>query len=90
MTQLSNFNFPCDSCGKCCRNLHLSSELNDLNRGDGVCLHFDEQSNLCSIYQERPDVCRVSVQYKKNYSLQFTWQEFVEINISICKQLKGR
>ena len=37
--------FDCSACGACCRLLN--------------CAHFDEQSNLCTIYERRPDVCRI-------------------------------
>ena len=84
----SSFNFPCDACGKCCRNLHLSSELNYLNRGDGVCKYLNEKNNRCSVYEERPEICRVDLQYKKHFATIYSWDKFVEMNVAICKELK--
>lgn len=84
----SNFNFPCDACGKCCKNLHLSAELDELNRGDGVCKYLNESDNKCTIYEDRPDICRVDVQYQKHFSTKYTWGQFVQINVAVCNELK--
>lgn len=84
----SSFDFPCDSCGQCCRNLHLSTQLDELNRGDGICKHLNETDNRCLIYENRPEICRVDVQYQKRFAKQYTWQQFVEINVSVCNELK--
>lgn len=54
--------FHCDCCGLCCMNLDKSDLYSDLNRGDGICKYFDEQTHLCSIYDERPEKY-----YKQNY-----------------------
>ncbi|WP_367179482.1 YkgJ family cysteine cluster protein [uncultured Oceanisphaera sp.] len=62
-----NKEFPCYQCGKCCSNVHLSELTRYLDRGDGVCRHLDKVTKLCSIYNERPEICRVKVQYDKNY-----------------------
>ena len=79
--------FPCFSCGKCCKKVHLSSETDFLNRGDGICKHYKESDNSCSIYDDRPDICSVEIQYKKHYSHVYTWEVFVEINLEVCKKL---
>ena len=52
--------FPCTACGACCRSLGGSSLYAGLDRGDGVCQHLDEGSNLCRIYEARPSAYRVS------------------------------
>lgn len=79
--------FPCNSCGKCCRRVNMSDETRFLDRGDGVCKNFDEQTNLCTIYTERPLVCRVEDYYKKHLSEKIEWDEFVRINVKICESL---
>ena len=40
-------------------NLDKSDLYSDLNRGDGICKYFDEQTHLCSIYDERPEKCNI-------------------------------
>lgn len=79
--------FPCNQCGQCCRNVYLAEVTNHLDRGDGACRHYDDQSKLCSIYETRPDICRVELQYDRNYSSQYSWTQFVELNQQVCQAL---
>ena len=87
-TQENNLRFPCTSCGLCCKNLGLSSEASKLNRGDGTCLHFDDNTNLCLIYEDRPLVCRVEDYYTKYLSETFKWDDFVALNLKVCETLQ--
>ena len=79
--------FPCTKCGLCCRSLHLAEELRFLDRGDGTCRYFSIENNLCTIYEDRPEICRVKYQYQQNYKEFYSWEEFVEKNVEICNQL---
>lgn len=79
--------FPCNGCGKCCRQVSNSAETAWLDRGDSVCMHFNEHTNLCSIYENRPLVCQVEAYYDKYLSEKFAWEQFIEINLRICKKL---
>lgn len=81
--------FPCSACGRCCRKVGLAIETQALDRGDGVCRHLDEHSNLCTIYDRRPEICRISLQYELNYKSRFTWEEFVAVNVAVCHQLQA-
>ncbi|MGI3476967.1 YkgJ family cysteine cluster protein [Providencia stuartii] len=85
MTEICITPFPCNSCGKCCKKVNASTETSFLDRGDGVCYHFDEITNLCSIYETRPLVCRVEDYYRKNLSEILSWDEFVELNMRVCR-----
>jgi len=76
--------FPCTQCGLCCQNVHLSVETRFLDRGDGTCRHYQEYDKTCSIYSERPDICRVDRQYELSYAKQYQWDEFVAINLEVC------
>lgn len=72
--------FPCTKCGMCCqiqgviRQLGpasgVSKEMAELaaglDRGDGTCRNYDEESRLCRIYEERPFLCRVQEQAEKS------------------------
>ncbi|HHC6667723.1 TPA: YkgJ family cysteine cluster protein [Vibrio parahaemolyticus] len=90
MSQITLASFPCYSCGKCCSNVDLSQETKFLDRGDGICRHLNEDNKHCNIYESRPDICRVELQYLQNYSSTYTWEDFVEINLSICKTLPDK
>lgn len=85
---MSHTQFPCNACGKCCRHINLSSETAFLDRGDGICRHFDEKSNQCTIYTQRPLVCRVEDYYHTYLSKRYSWNEFIRINVDICRQLQ--
>jgi Fe-S-cluster containining protein len=82
--------FPCNACGKCCANVHLSEITQPLDRGDGICRHLDNDTKRCQIYDQRPDICRVELQYRTHYSHQFSWDEFITINLTICESLPDR
>ena len=49
--------FLCSKCGACCKVAGLLPGLPD--RGDGACAYLDA-NDLCSIYEDRPLICRVS------------------------------
>lgn len=74
--------FPCDKCSLCCRQLKTYEPAKYLDRGDGVCKHLDEKTNLCLIYENRPDFCNTKKYYEKEYKDKMTWEEF----ISFCKE----
>lgn len=79
--------FPCTACGKCCRQVHKSEQTAFLDRGDGICRHFDLKTNLCQIYDSRPLVCRVEDYYHTYLYDKLSWQEFVLLNLEVCRGL---
>ena len=81
--------FPCNACGACCRSLGGVSIYAKLDRGDGVCRHLDDESNLCRIYVERPTICRVSDMYERFFSY-LSWSEFVALNLKACEELRAK
>ena len=80
--------FPCTKCGACCRRVGLAHETKFLDRGDGVCMHYDAGSKGCSIYDERPEICRIEGYFRRHYQQVMTWDLFVEANLSVCRQLE--
>ncbi|EJL6725147.1 YkgJ family cysteine cluster protein [Vibrio alginolyticus] len=89
MSSTEKRTFPCDACGQCCRNVHLSNQTSYLDRGDGTCINFNDSTKLCEIYESRPLICRVEEYYTHNLSHIYKWEEFIEINAAICTQLKS-
>ncbi len=59
-----------------------------MDRGDGVCRHFDDRQNRCEIYAIRPDICRIDRQYEINYRPLMSWEAFVELNLAACQSLQ--
>lgn len=42
----------------------------------------------CTIYAERPDICRVDKMYALHYEKKYHWDEFVTLNLQACANLK--
>lgn len=77
--------FPCAQCGECCRHINLIPLLAPFDQGDGVCIHL--RGNLCNIYEDRPEICRVDTMYERYFSEKYTKEEFYELNLRVCKAL---
>ncbi|PAA02519.1 YkgJ family cysteine cluster protein [Pseudomonas fragi] len=82
--------FPCTQCGLCCRNVHLAEQTRYLDRGDGACRHYSDADKHCLIYETRPDICRVDRQYRMHYAERYNWQEFVKVNVEVCRLLQSQ
>ena len=78
--------FKCNKCGKCCRNLKDIEEYKELDRGDGICKYLKE--NLCTIYDERPLLCRVDESYYIYFSSKYSLKEYYELNYKVCRRLQ--
>ena len=81
--------FECDKCGLCCINLSKSSIYADLDRGDGICINYDEKTHLCKIYQERPLKCNIDVMYEKYFKETMNKEEYYNMNHKSCDLLKS-
>lgn len=81
--------FPCVRCGLCCQHLELSSAHTALNRGDGVCRHYDSDSCACGIYNSRPALCRVDESYPL-FAAQMNHEEYRLANMQACEALMVR
>jgi len=82
--------FPCNKCGLCCRHLDKSPVYDDLNRGDGVCVHFDMQRNLCGIYDARPLICRVDAFYEQHLSAFMSREDYIAANVESCRTMQSQ
>lgn len=80
--------FQCDQCGLCCQKVGITEAYKHLDRGDGVCVHFDMESRHCRIYEERPVICRVDESYEAFYQTHMTLEQFYAINYNSCDMLK--
>lgn len=78
--------FQCSQCGQCCRHLGLSPIYQELDRGDGTCIHL--KGNLCEIYESRPLICRVDDSYQAFFAGVLSLEEYYQLNYSFCKKLK--
>lgn len=77
----------CIKCGACCCHLELSELYASLDDGTGVCIYFDKKSRLCTIYNQRPLLCRVDVSYEL-FKDQMSKEEYLNLNYTFCEQLR--
>lgn len=78
--------FKCDKCGLCCRALNRNQIFKELDNGNGVCKYL--KGNLCSIYNDRPLICRVDESYDTFFKDIMTKEEYYQLNYKVCNQLK--
>lgn len=64
--------------------------LEEFDKGSGICIYLDEKTNLCKIYETRPEICRVDVMYDKYFKEKYSKEEFYQLNIDSCKKLKKK
>ena len=76
--------FLCSKCGACCRKAGL---LGLPHNGDGVCSYLNRETNECSIYDKRPDICRVDRMFDKYFKSKVSKKEFYKLNTRICHVL---
>ena len=79
--------FKCDKCGECCRNLDKSPLYNELHNGNGICLYLE--NHICTIYEDRPLLCRVDECYDIFFKDIISNQEYLELNYKYCTQFKN-
>ena len=83
--------FDCSCCGACCRCLGIIFGKDfELCDPDGVCKYLDRNTNLCTIYDDRPLLCRVDELYDSGYfdSYGLTRDEYYEQTRKECEILK--
>lgn len=78
--------FPCTRCGLCCQHLELNLLYAELNRGDGVCKHYDSNLRGCSIYYARPALCRVDENYII-FAEKLSITDYYAANLQVCQAL---
>ena len=79
--------FECNQCGLCCRNIDKIPQLKDFHDGNGICKYL--HNNICSIYDNRPDICSVDRMYEKYFENQYTRSEFYDLNKLVCEEIKN-
>lgn len=74
--------FPCTKCGACCRVAFLIPGFTEPVNDNGSCVHL--QDNMCSIYETRPDICRVDEYYDKHLTNVMSREEAYLANAQVC------
>ena len=81
--------FQCSKCGACCCNLDKSIHFAELHNGDGVCKHLDGNTNLCTIYEQRPLLCNIDEAYDVHFKNYMTRDEYNMKNHDACEDLRN-
>ena len=81
--------FPCNRCGACCQSVGQSDAYRDLDRGDGMCRHYDDMTHLCRIYDHRPIRCNVDAFYDAFLSGKIPYEDYVAQNRAACQELRA-
>lgn len=55
---------------------------------DESCINLDKASNLCKIYDKRPDICRVDRMFEKVFYKFMSKEEYLNLNTLSCEKLK--
>ncbi len=76
--------FPCIGCGACCKETDWLFEAG-FPVENGVCAHLIDDK--CSIYETRPDVCRVDLMGER---VGMTKRDNYERTAVCCNRLMGR
>jgi len=79
--------FPCTLCGACCRSIEGISFLEEYNDA-GTCKKM--MDNQCSIYDDRPLLCRVDESYQEIFSEYMTLTEYYIENAKACNELQEK
>ena len=77
--------FFCKKCGECCRHIDKIPQLAAFDIGNGICCYLKD--NLCSIYDNRPEICRIDYMYDKYYVKQISREEYYAMNEKACRKL---
>lgn len=80
--------YQCEKCGACCRNLDKSEIYMHLDRGDGCCIYYNDETKLCSIYDSRPIICRVDDIYETQFKNIIDKESYYLSNHEACKKLR--
>ncbi|MBR1397414.1 MAG: YkgJ family cysteine cluster protein [Selenomonadaceae bacterium] len=81
--------FPCEKCGCCCRQIGKVFFAKSMALPDDSCKYLNKNTNLCTIYENRPIFCRVDDYYDKYYSKEMSRDEFYAQNKAICKKFQS-
>lgn len=87
VTIIDGKKFECSQCGECCKLLKKYPPMADYDRGDGVCKYLLD--NKCSIYNQRPNICRGEYVYH-TYFEGMDVDEYYGMLYRYCNLIKER
>ena len=68
----------CELCGaQCCRNWFPAKYDENLVDKNGICKYLNQSTNLCTIYDNRPDFCKVYEWYDKKFLTEMSLDRYL-------------
>ena len=87
--QEKEFTNNCELCGaQCCRNWNPARYDKTIVNENGICKYLNTDTNLCTIYENRPDFCRVYKWYDIQFSQHMSLDKFLSEQKLGCKVLQ--
>ncbi|KHM51450.1 hypothetical protein NZ47_10510 [Anaerovibrio lipolyticus] len=80
--------FPCSRCGNCCKSIGKTIWGKAMALEDGSCKWLNTETNLCTIYNNRPTMCNVDECYEKFYITEMSRDDFYQLNKQVCHMLQ--
>lgn len=81
--------FQCSKCGACCRRAGIIPNFPEPTLADGRCIHL-LPDGTCSIYERRPDVCRVARHFDlliRGGLIENNRAKFYALNAAACNEM---
>jgi Fe-S-cluster containining protein len=82
---MNNFKNKCSKCGLCCKHAGQVTGFPEETDEKGCCVHLKD--NKCSIYENRPLICRVDDFYEVVKSKFENKDQYIAMNITVCNTL---
>lgn len=83
--------FPCTACGACCRSIHLIEEKYkdqfEVKEDGKTCVHLGND-NKCTIYNDRPEICKIKGNYMKMFLEIMPLEDYYKATAESCKQMQ--
>ena len=79
--------FPCTKCGLCCMRAGTVENFPLEVDHNGVCSKYDKEKKECTIYKDRPMVCRIDDHYDKYLSANVDRNYWYHYNAQMCNKL---
>jgi Fe-S-cluster containining protein len=93
--------FNCSGCGLCCTKIkvildtkesspvkHIIDQFPHTAREDGSCEKYDRETKKCTVYEDRPLLCRVDEMHK-HWPEKMSLQEYYKRTEQVCKILQS-
>ena len=81
---MPNSRFSCSRCGVCCQHLDRNTLYAELHCGDGICQHFNTERRECTIYDNRPLLCRIDDAYAAFFVKKYSRSEYDQLVQASC------